>query len=81
MADTLQTLTTIIAEKLDISPDKIKPESTMEDLGLDSLDTFDVIFRAEDAFHIKVTNYQADLKTLQDVVNLIDQLIQAQHPA
>ena len=81
MADTLQTLTTIIAEKLDISPDKIKPESTMEDLGLDSLDTFDVIFRAEDAFNIKVTNYQADLKTLQDVVNLIDQLIQAQHPA
>ena len=81
MADTLQTLTTIIAEKLDISPDKITAESTMEDLGLDSLDTFDVIFRAEDAFNIKVTNYQADLKTLQDVVNLIDRLIKEQHPA
>lgn len=81
MADTLQTLTTIIAEKLDISPDKITAESTMEDLGLDSLDTFDVIFRAEDAFKIKVANYQADLKTLQDVVNLIDRLIKEQHPA
>ncbi len=81
MADTLQTLTTIIAEKLDISPDKITAESTMEDLGLDSLDTFDVIFRAEDAFNIKVTNYQADLRTLQDVVSLIDKLIKEQHPA
>ena len=81
MADTLQTLTTIIAEKLDISPDKITAASTMEDLGLDSLDTFDVIFRAEDAFNIKVTNYQADLKTLQDVVSMIDQLIKEQHPA
>ena len=81
MADTLQTLTEIISEKLDISPDKITAESTMEDLGLDSLDTFDVIFRAEDAFKIKVTNYQADLKTLQDVVNLVDQLIKEQHPA
>ena len=81
MTDTLQTLTTIIAEKLDISPDKITAESTMEDLGLDSLDTFDVIFRAEDAFKIKVANYQADLKTLQDVVNLIDRLIKEQHPA
>ena len=80
MADTLQTLTTIIAEKLDISPDKITAESTMEDLGLDSLDTFDVIFRAEDAFNIKVTNYQANLKTLQDVVSMIDQLIKEQHP-
>lgn len=81
MADTLQTLTKIIAEKLDISPDKITATSTMEDLGLDSLDTFDVIFRAEDAFNIKVTNYQADLKSLQDVVDLIDQLIKEQHPA
>ena len=81
MADTLQTLTTIIAEKLDISPDKITAASTMEDLGLDSLDTFDVIFRAEDTFNIKVTNYQADLKSLQDVVDLIDKLIKEQHPA
>ena len=81
MADTLQTLKSIIAEKLDVNPDTITAESTMEDLGLDSLDTFDVIFRAEDAFKIKVSNYQADIKTLQDVVNMIDQLIQEQHPA
>lgn len=80
MADTLQTLKTIIAEKLDLNPDTITAESTMEDLGLDSLDTFDVIFRAEDAFKIKVSNYQADIKTLQDVVNLVDQLIKEQHP-
>ena len=81
MADTLQTLKSIIAEKLDVNPDTITAESTMEDLGLDSLDTFDVIFRAEDTFKIKVSNYQADIKTLQDVVNMIDQLIQEQHPA
>lgn len=80
MVDTLQTLKTIIAEKLDLNPDTITAESTMEDLGLDSLDTFDVIFRAEDAFKIKVSNYQADIKTLQDVVNLVDQLIKEQHP-
>lgn len=80
MADTLQILKKIIAEKLDVSPDKITAESTMEDIGLDSLDIFDVIFRAEDAFNIKVSNYQVDLKTLQDVVNLIDELIKEQHP-
>lgn len=80
MADTLQTLKKIIAEKLDRDPESISPESTMEDIGLDSLDTFDVIFRAEEEFNIKVTDYQAELKTLQDVVNLIDQLIKEQHP-
>ena len=80
MADTLQTLKKIIAEKLDRDPESISPENTMEDIGLDSLDTFDVIFRAEEEFNIKVTDYQAELKTLQDVVNLIDQLIKEQHP-
>jgi len=81
MADTLQTLKKIIAEKLDRDPESITPESTMEDIGLDSLDTFDVIFRAEEEFNIKVTDYQAELKTLQDVVNLLDQLIKEQHPS
>ena len=81
MADTLETLKKIIAEKLDLNPDTITADSTMEDLGLDSLDIFDVIFRAEDAFNIKVVNYQADIKKLQDVVDLIDQLIKEQHPA
>ena len=81
MVDTLETLKKIIAEKLDINPDTISADSTMEDLGLDSLDTFDVFFRAEDAFNIKVTNDLADMKKLQDVVNLIDQLIKEQHPA
>ncbi len=80
MSDTLQTLKKIIAEKLDRDPESISPENTMEDIGLDSLDTFDVIFRAEEEFNIKVTDYQAELKTLQDVVNLIDQLIKEQHP-
>lgn len=81
MADTLQTLVNIIAEKLEKDPATITAESTMADLGLDSLDTFDVIFRAEETFNIKVTDYQAELKTLQDVVNLIDALIKEQHPA
>ena len=33
-----------IAKKLEIDVATIKPESTLEELGLDSLDTFDIIF-------------------------------------
>ena len=81
MADTLQTLRHIIAEKLHLDPDTITADSTMEGLGLDSLDIFDVIFQAEDAFKIRVPDFQADLKTLQDVVDIIDRLIKEQHPS
>ena len=53
----------------------IKPESTLEELGLDSLDTFDIIFEAEDKLGIKVPNDQVDVKTIQDMTNLLDELL------
>jgi len=64
-----------IAKKLEIDVTTIKPESTLEELGLDSLDTFDIIFEAEDKLGIKVTNDQVDVKTIQDMTNLLDQLL------
>jgi len=66
---------------MEIDPAAIRPESTFEELGLDSLDTFDIIFNAEDAFKIKVPNEQVNITTLQDVVNMVNRLIQEQHPA
>ena len=64
-----------IAKKLEIDVTTIKPESTLEELGLDSLDTVDIIFEAEDKLGIKVPNDQVDVKTIQDMTNLLDQLL------
>ncbi|MCX7191654.1 MAG: phosphopantetheine-binding protein [Candidatus Methylopumilus sp.] len=64
-----------IAKKLEIDVATIKPESTLEELGLDSLDTFDIIFEAEDKLGIKVPNDQVDVKTIQDMTNLLDELL------
>ena len=64
-----------IAKKLEIDVATIKPENTLEELGLDSLDTFDIIFEAEDNLGIKVPNDQVDVKTIQDMTNLLDQLL------
>ena len=63
------------AKKLEIDVATIKPESTLEELGLDSLDTFDIVFEAEDKLGIKVPNDQVDVKTIQDMTNLLDQLL------
>ena len=48
MESTLDLIQKSIAKKLEIDVTTIKPESTLEELGLDSLDTFDLIFEAED---------------------------------
>lgn len=73
--DSFELVSNAIAKKLEIDVATIKPESTLEELGLDSLDTFDIIFEAEDKLGIKVPNDQVDVKTIQDMTNLLDQLL------
>jgi acyl carrier protein len=81
MTNILQVLTELIADKLEIDSSIIHPESNLKELGLDSLDLFDLIFSAEEKFKIKVPTNFGEINTLQDVVNLVDQLIKEQHPA
>ncbi len=44
----------IIAEQAMLDPDTIKPETTLEDLGLDSLAVVEVVFGLEETFDISV---------------------------
>ena len=72
--NTFDTLKEIIVDKFEMDPTTVTPEATFETLEIDSLDTFDIIFSAEEKFGIKVPNEQVEIKTVQDVVNLIDRL-------
>ena len=72
--NTFDTLKEIIVDKFEMDPATVTPEATFETLEIDSLDTFDIIFSAEEKFGIKVHNEQVEIKTVQDVVNLIDRL-------
>lgn len=70
-----EVLVNLIADKLEIDRASIQPESNLKELGLDSLDTFDLIFGAEDYFKIKVPNDQVKIETLHDVTLLVHRLI------
>lgn len=72
--NTFDTLKEIIVDKFEMDPATVTPEATFETLEIDSLDTFDIIFSAEEKFGIKVPNEQVEIKTVQDVVTLIDRL-------
>ncbi len=76
--DTFETLRDIIATKFEKDPASITPDATFATLDIDSLDTFDIIFDAEEKFGIKVPNEQVAITTVQDVVDLIDRLRAAQ---
>jgi acyl carrier protein len=75
---TLETLQSILVEEFKRSPDQLRPEATLADLGIDSLDLVDLIFKIEDRFSLKVRDdVPRSLVTLADVAAYIDTLLAA----
>jgi acyl carrier protein len=72
--NTFDTIRQIISETNVIDLDKIKLETTFEELDMDSLEVFELIFEAENKFNIKVPNTELAIKDVQGIVNLIDSL-------
>ena len=79
--DTYETLKEIMLDKFEMDASALTLEATLESLQIDSLDTFDIIFAAEEKFGIKVPNDEVEIKTVGDVVSLIDRLRQEQGKA
>lgn len=68
---TFEKVAQIIADYKDIDAASIKPESTFVELGVDSLDTVELIMSFEDTFGGTI-EMSPDLKTVADIVALID---------
>ena len=71
---TSEKLNLLIADKLNIKIEDIKPESNFtNDLGADSLDVVELMMEIEKDFNIKVEDTEMEgIKTVQDAVNIID---------
>ncbi len=77
---TLETVQRMIAEQFDLKKEDLVPEATLESLGLDSLSVIEFMFNIEDEFKIKLSDVPLDnIKTLQDVINIIDKQVVEQH--
>lgn len=71
---TIERLEKLFVEKLELNKDLLKPETTLDSLGLDSLDKIELLFQIEDEFKIKIPERDAQIATLKDVVEMIDRL-------
>ncbi len=75
----------IIAEQAVLQPSDIKPDATMEDLGIDSLGLVEAIFAIEEAFDISVpfnandpSESGFDISNVEAIVSAVDGLVAAQ---
>ena len=66
----------ILQYKLRISENEIDFNSTLKDLGADSLHEVDIIYSAEEKFGIRIPDqYYAESKSIDEICNAIESLI------
>ncbi|MBU5590956.1 acyl carrier protein [Clostridium sp. MSJ-4] len=61
----------IIGTQLDIEGDKLQLSTTFEELGVDSLDLFQIVIELEEEFNIQIAEVE-NIKTIEDVVEYIE---------
>ena len=70
MNDTYERLSKIVEKKIKCKD--VKPESTLTELGLDSLDKAEIMINIEDEFGIEYDESEMlDVKTVQDLLDII----------
>ena len=60
-----------LANQLDISPDDITPETTFESLGIDSLDTVEMVMDLEDELGIEL-ELEDKIATVGELVAFVE---------
>jgi acyl carrier protein len=77
MAEVIERVQGIIAEKLSVNPADVTPEKSFtNDLGADSLDTVELIMEFEKEFGISIPDDQAEkISTVGDAIEYIKSMI------
>ncbi len=74
--DVMSRVIRVIAETQRIPIDTIKPESTFEELKIDSLDGINIVFGIENEFNISIPDDAAkSLRSVADVASGVEKLL------
>ncbi len=74
--DLTERVLAVIAKTQHIAPEKITPESTFEELGLDSLDSVNILFALEDEFNISIPDDDARaIRSVRQMIQGIEKLV------
>jgi acyl carrier protein len=74
----LETIRRMMSEQFELKPEALTPDAQLESLGVDSLSVIEFMFNIEDEFKIKLPDERVELKTVQDIANVVDRLIAQQ---
>lgn len=72
----------VIAATQKIDPEKIREESTFQELGIDSLDGINILFALENEFDVSIPDEAArSIKTVSEMIQGVGALVEARAEA
>ncbi|MEG0774039.1 acyl carrier protein [Clostridium sp.] len=74
----LEKVKKVVADQLSMEVDEIKLDSNFsDDLGVDSLEIFEIVMSLEEEFEIEIPNEDIEnIKTIQEIVNYVKSKIE-----
>ena len=79
MPTTLERLQRLFVAHFDYNIEELTAKTTLENLGLDSLDIIEFMFDIEDEFDIRIPDREFKVRTIQDMVDALDRFISEQN--
>ena len=78
---TFAAISSVLVDQFKVDAEKLQPESTLEQLGLDSLALMEFVFAVEDRFDVRIPEDRLDPRqagvTLEHLAVLIDEAVAA----
>ncbi len=78
---TFDAISSVLVDKFEVDAEKIYPETTLEQIGLDSLALMEFVFAVEDRFDVRIPEDKLDPRqagvTLQHLAELLDESMAA----
>ena len=78
MSTTLEKLQRLFMDHFDYKIEELTAATTLENLGLDSLDIIEFMFDIENEFNIRIPDREFKVTTIQDMVDALDRFISEQ---
>jgi acyl carrier protein len=68
----------IIGKAAMIDPSRVRPETKLSELGIDSLARIECVFNIEDTFQVEIRERDLwKLRTVQDIIDSVEQALAA----
>lgn len=78
MSDVLRYLSTVLSQNLDVVAEEIAPQATLDDLGVDSVATIELVDILQEEYGIKIADEELTNKnTVEQVIETVTAKVKA----